>query len=114
MDAGKEPGADHLAAAIFRMYIIAQHRSRYGSGRRPSEAPADVLADADVELGANYPAPIVSMQESFHCLQAASKAVHLHADWPQEARKVPYRPAPFPPSGHPSHRTQNPRDPAQQ
>ncbi|KAK9859773.1 hypothetical protein WJX84_001839 [Apatococcus fuscideae] len=81
---------------------------------RPSEAPADVLADADVELGANYPAPIVSMQESFHCLQAASKAVHLHADWPQEARKVPYRPAPFPPSGHPSHRTQNPRDPAQQ
>lgn len=81
---------------------------------RPWEAPAEVLADADVELGANYPAPIISVEESYHCLQAASRAVYHHSDWPQEACKVPYRPAPFPPSGHPSHPSEKPGLPEQQ
>jgi len=41
----------------------------------PWEAPADVLADAGVELGVNYPWPVVDLEESKEALAAVVKIV---------------------------------------
>jgi len=41
----------------------------------PWEAPADILADAGVELGVNYPWPVVDMEESKEALAAVVKIV---------------------------------------
>jgi cryptochrome 2 len=46
----------------------------------PWEAPADVLADAGVELGVNYPWPVVDMEESKEALAAVVKIVEESRD----------------------------------
>ena len=43
--------------------------------RRPWEAPEHVLQDAGVELGVNYPYPVVSAEESEAALARASDVI---------------------------------------
>ena len=43
--------------------------------RRPWEAPEHMLADAGVELGVNYPLPVISLEESEEALAQAMAAI---------------------------------------
>lgn len=45
------------------------------SVHRPWEAPEHLLADAGVELGVNYPLPVISIEESEHALAEAMAAI---------------------------------------
>lgn len=42
---------------------------------RPWEAPENLLTDAGVELGVNYPLPVISLEESEHALSQAMAAI---------------------------------------
>ena len=42
---------------------------------RPWEAPEHLLADAGVELGVNYPLPVITLEESEHALSQAMAAI---------------------------------------
>lgn len=62
----------------------------------PWLAPESVLADADVELGVNYPFPVISVEESMAALAAANAVVHqcMHGSSEADAAGTgPFRPA---------------------
>lgn len=58
----------------------------------PWKAPDHILLDAGVELGYNYPLPVVSMDQSKQDVQMASSVVERCCSGSQLARKEPYRP----------------------
>lgn len=64
-------------------------------GARPWEAPAALLADAGIELGVNYPLPLVTLEESRAALAHAASVIDQAMAWPVSA-KTPYRPASLP------------------
>jgi hypothetical protein len=43
---------------------------------RPWDTPETILSDAGVELGENYPLPIVTVEESEHALALAAAVIH--------------------------------------
>lgn len=61
---------------------------------RPWLAPESVLADAGVELGVNYPLPIISLEESRAQVAHACSVIQQSLVWGHsDAVKIPYRPA---------------------
>jgi hypothetical protein len=73
----------------------------------PWEAPPHVLADAGVELGSNYPCPIIDIEESMSALEAVVEVVQSatgsatatvvdNIDGGGLRRKGPFRPATLP------------------
>jgi len=68
---------------------------RGGRARRPWEAPEALLADAGVELGVNYPLPLVTPAESRAALARAAAVIDQAMAWPAGG-KAPYRPASVP------------------
>lgn len=68
---------------------------RGARGRRPWEAPEALLADAGVELGVNYPLPLVTPAESRAALARAAAVIEQAMAWPA-GDKAPYRPASVP------------------
>mmetsp|Transcript_13331 Transcript_13331/g.37696 ORF Transcript_13331/g.37696 Transcript_13331/m.37696 type:complete len:199 (+) Transcript_13331:1829-2425(+) len=57
-----------------------------------SQAPSSVLSDAGVELGVNYPYPIVSPEESARRVQYASEVIASCSPDPPKYKKEPYYP----------------------
>ncbi len=68
---------------------------RGARGRRPWEAPEALLADAGVELGVNYPLPLVTPAESRAALARAAAVIEQAMAWPA-GDKAPYRQASVP------------------
>ena len=60
-----EGKAHHLWGQLWTLWLM----------RRPWEAPENLLADAGVELGVNYPLPVISIEESEHALSQAMAAI---------------------------------------
>lgn len=58
----------------------------------PHEAPPNLLADAGVELGINYPFPVISMEESTNRLTYACEVIARCCPDPPKYRKEPYYP----------------------
>uniref|UniRef100_A0A061S2Y5 Cryptochrome 1 n=1 Tax=Tetraselmis sp. GSL018 TaxID=582737 RepID=A0A061S2Y5_9CHLO len=58
----------------------------------PSEAPPALLQDAGVELGTNYPYPIVSIEKSRRQVQYACEVIAKCCRDPPKYRKEPYYP----------------------
>ncbi|KAK9819946.1 hypothetical protein WJX72_004261 [[Myrmecia] bisecta] len=72
----------------------------------PWEAPEHILSDAGVELGVNYPFPVISVEESQQQLQHASTVIEQSMAWGHAApAKIPYRPASLPNSRNASQPT---------
>lgn len=70
--------------------VLARLPSKYI--HRPWEAPESVLDDAGVELGINYPVPVVSMEEAEGVLAAAAASIGAAGNT-RDIEKGPFMPA---------------------